>query len=74
MYLQIAGQSQSGNSTLACDTEQWCGVNLPPLAAFATTSTRPYLILFFPFVVSRAERTGGMMVPKVSFDLTLQDL
>lgn len=29
---------------------------------------RPYLIDFFPFVDSRAERTGGMVAPVVVLD------
>lgn len=34
-----------------------------PLGSFATTSTLPYLMVFLPDVVRRAERTGGMVVP-----------
>lgn len=50
------------------------GHNQSPFEVLATTSTRPYLMDFFPLVVMRAERTGGMMAPVVALDLTLQDL
>jgi hypothetical protein len=48
---------------------QRAGHSQSPLAILATISTRPYLILFLPFVVRRAERTGGMIVPSVALDL-----
>lgn len=31
---------------------------------------RPYLMLLLPFVVKRADRTGGIIVPRVAFDFT----
>lgn len=44
------------------------GQSQSPTGNLAVTSTRPYLIDFFPFVVSRADRTGGIIVPSVEFE------
>lgn len=46
------------------------GQSQSPFAILATISTRPYLMLFLPFVVMRAERTGGITLPSVELDLT----
>ena len=35
----------------------------PPFGNHATTSTRPYLILFFPFVFRRADLIGLIILP-----------
>jgi hypothetical protein len=47
-------------------TYQIAGHSQSPAGSLATTSTRPYLIAFFPAVVSRAERTGLMICPAVT--------
>jgi hypothetical protein len=47
-------------------TYQIAGHSQSPAGSLATTSTRPYLIVFFPAVVSRAERTGLMICPVVA--------
>jgi hypothetical protein len=44
-----------------------------PRGIFATTSTRPYRMLFLPFVVRRADLTGGIMRPKVKFEAIAHD-
>lgn len=41
------------------------GQSQSPRGILATTSTLPYLILFFPLVVSLALRTGGIDTPSV---------
>jgi hypothetical protein len=51
-------------------SSQSAGHSQSPCAIFATISTRPYLIPFLPFVVKRAERTGGMIEPRVALDFT----
>jgi hypothetical protein len=54
-------------------SSQIAGHSQSPRGSLATTSTRPYLIDFFPFVVSLADRTGGIMVPLVEFELIEQE-
>lgn len=44
---------------------QIAGQSQSPCGIFATTSTFPYLIIFLPCVVRRAERTGGIIAPVV---------
>jgi hypothetical protein len=39
-----------------------------PCGSLAVTSTLPYLMLTFPFVLIRAERTGEITVPSVAFE------
>lgn len=47
----------------SCLAYQIAGHSQSPLGSFATTSTLPYLMVFLPAVVKRAERIGGMTVP-----------
>jgi hypothetical protein len=42
-------------------TYQSAGQSQSPAGILAVISTFPYLIVFFPFVLRRAERTGGMV-------------
>lgn len=46
-------------------THQSAGQSQSPSGIFAVISTFPYLIVFFPLVFRRAERTGGMVYPSV---------
>lgn len=45
-----------------------------PRGNLATTSTLPYRMLFFPLVLRRADRTGGIIVPFIGSELTIQDV
>lgn len=42
---------------------QIAGHNQSPLGSFATTSTLPYLMVFLPAVVIRADWMGGIVAP-----------
>lgn len=55
-------------------TYQMAGHNQSPLGIRADTSTRPYLIVFLPAVVSRADRTGLMIWFLVELLTTAQGL
>lgn len=48
---------------MRCLAYQIAGHSQSPLGSFATTSTFPYLMVFFPAVVNRADWIGGMVVP-----------
>lgn len=50
------------------------GQSQSPCGILAVTSTRPYLIDFFPLVESLADLTGGIVVPSVALDRTEQAL
>lgn len=45
---------------------QIAGQSQSPLGNLAVTSTFPYLMVFLPMVVRRADRTGGIRLPRVS--------
>jgi hypothetical protein len=50
------------------------GQSQSPTSIFATTSTLPYLSVFLPLVVNRAERTGLMISPVVLLLLMEQEV
>ena len=50
---------------MVCGAYQIAGHNQSPLGNFAVTSTFPYVMVFLPTVVRRAERTGGIRSPSV---------
>jgi hypothetical protein len=46
------------------------GQSQSPAGSFAMTSTRPYFMPLFPLVLRRADWTGGIIIPLVSFERT----
>ena len=60
---QARTQSLPNRILARCQTHSWDRTH--PRGNFALTSTRPYRILFFPFVERRALITGLIIVPAV---------
>lgn len=48
-------------SQMYVSTYQSAGQSQSPFGIFAVISTLPYLMVFFPLVLRRAERTGGIV-------------
>jgi hypothetical protein len=58
---------------MLCGDSQIAGQSQSPIGSLAVTSTRPYLMVFLPFVVSLADRTGGIMFPSVELEVMEQE-
>jgi hypothetical protein len=64
------GESAVVSINAVCANLQIAGHSQSPAGIFATTSTRPYLVLFLPLVLIRADRTGGIMTLRVLLEWT----